>query len=57
MASPDTSNMLNVCTIVHSLSELERARIVEDSEGIQRYDVEICGMDERKLKSIADPDC
>ena len=56
MASLDTSNMLNVCTTMHGFSDLERAHIVEDSEGIQRFDVEICGMDERKVKSIADPD-
>lgn len=54
MASLDTSNMLNICTIIHGFSDLEQARIVEDSEGMKRYDVEICGMDERNIKSIAD---
>ena len=56
MASLDTSNMLNVCDTIHGFSDLERARIVEDSEGIQRYDVETCEIDERKVKGIADPD-
>ena len=55
MATLDTSNMLNVCTTIHGFSHLERALIVE-SEEIQRYDVEICGMDGRKSKTIADPD-
>ena len=56
MASLDTSDMLNVCTIVHGFSDLEQARSVEDSEGIKRYDVGICGTDERNIKSIADTD-
>ena len=57
MASLDTSNMLNVCTTIHGFSDLGRALTVEDSEEIQRYEVEICGIDERKFKTIADPDC
>ena len=57
MASLDTSNMLNVCDTVHDFSNLEWARIVEDLEGIQRYDVEICEMDERIVMGITDPDC
>ena len=57
MASLDTFDMLNVCTTIRGFSDLERAHIVEDSEGIQRYDMGISRMDERKVKSIADPDC
>ena len=57
MANLDMSSILNVCTIIHGFSDLERARIDEDSKGMQRHDVEICGMDERIVKGIASPDC
>ena len=57
MANLDTSSILNVYTIIHGFSDLERARFDEDSKGMQRHDVEICGMDERKVKGIAGPDC